>query len=200
VFDIIAHLGPIFEPAQAWSQEIWHEVEADIFLHVPDPSPYGSYQDQLQAYWRTTVANCAPEFAQGDNQNSLQWSQRPADDNGLEYEVFVGRASPRGPDEVEGAHKMTERYRRAMIEALGNRKLFVTKSGYFGVGSRNLQVGDVVTILSATTMPICARKRTSGSEYQMLGAAYLHGIMNGEYIKTMDAAGQLENATVFVFD
>lgn len=95
---------------------------------------------------------------------------------------------------------MTERYRRAMIEALGNRKLFVTKSGYFGVGSRNLQVGDVVTILSATTMPICARKRTSGSEYQMLGAAYLHGIMNGEYIKTMDAAGQLENATVFVFD
>ncbi|MCJ1333364.1 hypothetical protein MMC10_010059 [Thelotrema lepadinum] len=63
--------------------------------------------------------------------------------------------------------------------ALG-RKMFGTTLGYLGIGPKGLCAGDVVAIIAGLEVPLILRERHNDDGYEVIGEAYVHGVMNGE--------------------
>jgi hypothetical protein len=61
------------------------------------------------------------------------------------------------------------------------RTIFATAGGKLGVGPKDMQKHDVVTILWGTSVPIVLRP--VGAHFMYLGDAYVHGIMDGEFVQ-----------------
>jgi hypothetical protein len=69
---------------------------------------------------------------------------------------------------------------RSLQAAIENRKFFRTDYCFVGIGPSDIQEGDVVSIMFGADMPLILR---SYSAFQtVVGAAYIHGIMNGEAV------------------
>ena len=62
--------------------------------------------------------------------------------------------------------------------ALG-RRMFGTTKGCLGIGPQRLREGDVVAILKGLEVPLVLRERQD-KRYEVVGEAYVHGIMDGE--------------------
>jgi hypothetical protein len=75
--------------------------------------------------------------------------------------------------------------------------LFLTKTGYLGIGPRSLQVGDSVYIIPGVPIPFAFRKAPSapsgGQRWSLVGETYVHGVMDGE---AMDVAHVLEETSI----
>lgn len=75
-------------------------------------------------------------------------------------------------------------WRQWMLDAsrsCHNRRFFVTRRGFFGLGPSILGEGYVCSVLFGGTVPFILRQEGTG--YLLLGEAYLHGIMRGEAIE-----------------
>lgn len=68
-----------------------------------------------------------------------------------------------------------------ILSALSQRKFFIADSGYFGLANRSCLVGDRIFILLGANVPFVLRKLSTGTD-QYAGQAYVHGIMDGEYL------------------
>jgi hypothetical protein len=73
------------------------------------------------------------------------------------------------------------RYERRAYNCCWNRSYFTTKKGYMGIGSNALETGDIVYVLFGGKVPYILRPKNG--YYQLVGDAYVHGIMEGEAIK-----------------
>jgi hypothetical protein len=62
-----------------------------------------------------------------------------------------------------------------------NRKYFVSKKGYLGLGPLGSKVGNLVVILFGLDMPFVLRP-VDGGQYRIIRETYLHGIMDGEFM------------------
>ena len=78
------------------------------------------------------------------------------------------------------------------FETLTYRRLFRLDSGHIGLGPQSIQAGDEVCIVSGSQVPLVFRTLKSGGEsvsplgrprYELLGEAYVHGVMHGEALK-----------------
>jgi len=56
-----------------------------------------------------------------------------------------------------------------------NRRFFVTRKGYMGLAPATAQKGDLVCILFGGNIPFILRR--VGPGYELIGQAYVHGIM-----------------------
>lgn len=63
--------------------------------------------------------------------------------------------------------------------AYSGRRLFRTKTGFFGISNQALQKGDSVWILAGAETSFVLRDR-NGDEWVVIGEAYIHGAMEGE--------------------
>lgn len=63
--------------------------------------------------------------------------------------------------------------------AYSGRRLFRTKTGFFGISNQVLQEGDSVWILAGAETPFVLRNK-AGNEWMNVGEAYVHGVMEGE--------------------
>jgi len=61
------------------------------------------------------------------------------------------------------------------------RLLFATVNGYIGYGPETLMEGDVVAVLYRQMTPLILRPTGTGS-YNLVGDAYVDGIMHGEIV------------------
>jgi hypothetical protein len=62
-----------------------------------------------------------------------------------------------------------------------HRSFFRTKKGYMGIASKVCQTGDQVYSILGGQMPYILRRTETEGEFRILGEAYIHGIMNGEF-------------------
>ena len=77
------------------------------------------------------------------------------------------------------ANQPLNRYHNDRCQAIaGKRMFFVTSNGYIGTGPLSTGAGDKVAILSGFAAPLILR--AIGPHRQVVGAAYIHGIMQGE--------------------
>jgi hypothetical protein len=81
-----------------------------------------------------------------------------------------------------------EHYNSALHQAAMGRRFFTTKTGYIGMGPKNLTRQDAVVILKGGCLPFLVRKADVGdidgkSVYTLLGEAYVHGISDGEALR-----------------
>lgn len=77
--------------------------------------------------------------------------------------------------EINGTEKSLDLFIR-------HRKFFATDQGRVGLGHLETEPGDEMWVFEMSKIPFTLRRRTAVSdlEYDFAGAAYVHGIMNGE--------------------
>jgi hypothetical protein len=63
------------------------------------------------------------------------------------------------------------------------RRLFRTASGYVGLGNRALSIGDFICVFPGADVPFVLRLKSNDC-YTLVGEAYIHGIMEGEFMNT----------------
>ncbi|KAH6671956.1 heterokaryon incompatibility protein-domain-containing protein [Halenospora varia] len=71
------------------------------------------------------------------------------------------------------------------------RKPFVTAKGYLGLGPDHIKPGDVIAILIGSQVPFVLRKSVD-RKYEIVGEAYVDGIMDGEAVARRESVGALE--------
>jgi len=79
-----------------------------------------------------------------------------------------------------------QRVMQRVVDLLADRKLLVTKEGYFGLAPTLTQVGDIVVILLGCSMPVILRPHTDNA-YRLVGGCYIDGMMDGEAMQKLSA-------------
>ena len=59
---------------------------------------------------------------------------------------------------------------------------FITKRGYFGIGTQCLRKGDVAWVVPGCPVPLIMRGIEGSERCRLVGGAYVHGFMNGEIL------------------
>ncbi|KAH8659320.1 heterokaryon incompatibility protein-domain-containing protein [Tricladium varicosporioides] len=62
------------------------------------------------------------------------------------------------------------------------RRLFRTKNNMLGLTAESMKVGDEVWVIAGSIVPMTLRKSQKGGNYELVGEAYVHGIMDGEAV------------------
>ena len=88
------------------------------------------------------------------------------------------------------SRKMESVYNASYVEYCLDRRFFVTGGGRVGIGPRCMQPEDIVVVLRGGNWPFILRKK--GDDYWLLGAAYVHGIMDGEAVQIHKVQGGSE--------
>lgn len=79
---------------------------------------------------------------------------------------------------------------------LRDRRIITTfENGYIGVANRQAEKGDKLCILLGSSLPVILRECEGG--YIVVGEAYVHGIMNGELMKTLDLERDITDFCLF---
>ncbi|KAJ9665973.1 hypothetical protein H2201_003884 [Coniosporium apollinis] len=82
--------------------------------------------------------------------------------------------------EKEEAHMRIETFTATTKGITGSRRLFLTRAGYLGITAEAAQLNDQIWILPGTSVPFTLRPGQSSGRFQVVGEAYVHGIMRGE--------------------
>ncbi len=86
--------------------------------------------------------------------------------------------------EAAGVHK-DEDWSRASNGASKNRKFSTTERGYYVLGPKVMEEGDIVCVLSGGKMPFCLRPWRD-HQYLLVGECYVHGFMDGEAMEMLN--------------
>ncbi|KAF2844983.1 HET-domain-containing protein [Plenodomus tracheiphilus IPT5] len=79
--------------------------------------------------------------------------------------------------------KTLEDLNMAMIAAMKMRRFIVTEKGYYALVPRGAREGDQIVVFEGACVPFAIRRLGVGKqEWEMLGEAYVHGIMHGEVL------------------
>jgi hypothetical protein len=62
-----------------------------------------------------------------------------------------------------------------------NRRMFITQNGLLGLGPRVLATDDMLCFVYGCGVPLILRP-TQGDQYRIVGEAYVHSIMDGEFL------------------
>jgi len=80
----------------------------------------------------------------------------------------------------ESAYKAAFMARKAEMKR--GHRMFRTPNNYLGMGPISSQVGDEIWVLKGSRVPFILRRKGTG-QYQLIGEAYVHGIMHGEAVE-----------------
>lgn len=164
-------------------ERLWGEVCGKSTFDLTDK--YITGDSALFAFLQTLSNGCA----------SLTWSVEPDDhsapaDTWLDYgaaylsRLFVG--SGKITEEIldRGRTGDAAQWIRAANSASTNRALAVTSKGYYVLGPKIIQNGDIVCVLFGGKMPFCLRPLENGN-YHLVGECYVHGLMEGQAIEDL---------------
>jgi len=149
-------------------------------------------QLRIEAFYRTLFGDVDhsgatyPPRRMGDNfehEMMRQWSVWVLTKNEQETPV-------KEQESLRYDQKTLRRYHRGCVQMTGRRGFILTRKGYMGFANQNCRVGDIIVVLPGGRVPYIFREApdmtvNNGDEsplarYQLIGDAYLHGIMDGE--------------------
>ncbi|WQF85182.1 Putative heterokaryon incompatibility [Colletotrichum destructivum] len=88
---------------------------------------------------------------------------------------------------LDGFKHRCQAYVNLAFETLWDRRPFLMDSGHLGLGGQSMEDGDGVWVVSGCPSPLVLREMPVSSVsgpfcYQLVGEAYVHGIMHGEAV------------------
>lgn len=100
------------------------------------------------------------------------------------------------PDSLRQSSNVID-FEQHIMRTTARRRFFVSKNGYIGLAPPHAEVGDMICVLAGGKMPFIVRaleksKANSKSSKELethgrlLGDAYVHGLMDGEAVKTTE--------------
>ena len=108
--------------------------------------------------------------------------QLPIDKGLMDYAAMSGEVLPSSPRPF---------LRRHFASHMMGRCFFITESGYVGLGSGFMAVGDTIAVPYGCSTPIVLRPEGRHGEFRYVGDTYVDGFMMGEAI-VQKRSGQLE--------
>ena len=70
-----------------------------------------------------------------------------------------------------------------MMQSMYDGRPFLSAGGYVGLCPGDTQLGDIIFIPFGAHVPYIVRKLSKRTrEYKLIGEAYVHGIMRGEFV------------------
>ena len=137
---------------------------------------YPSDAGRMEALWKTPIAD-SDAFS-----DVLSKTRPPASPRmRRSFESFVGTMIWK-----DGAQRKlaSAAYVQTMNLQSARRRLFLTSKGYYGLGQESLRRGDRIVLLSGGDSPFIVREAESLGYFELVGEAYVHGIMQGEHLET----------------
>jgi hypothetical protein len=179
-------------PANAPIFRSWHWL-AETTLPSQDYISSGTLKD---AFWRTlcmdylTASNRTPTRAKANHRAvyDLWWQLElmiDAWDSEVDVETMLDNYLPTLPNEVH-------QFDSSVMTCAWNRRFFISEKGYIGFAPSHAAPGDTIVVLFGGNVPYILRKNepatwgSSETTYIFLGDSYVHGIMDGEVIESLE--------------
>lgn len=126
-----------------------------------------------EAFWRAPIADCDAVF-------NINHKYRPTATERMKesYDALMMVSS-----EDACCDLRARTYLHVMKLVSARRRLFVSDRGYIGLGADDMRAGDMVCLLLGGDSPMVLRETVMGYR-QLVGEAYVHGIMHGEFLLT----------------
>lgn len=83
------------------------------------------------------------------------------------------------PDAKFKQGSVARRYYQTVLNSLYERRPVISTEGFVGLAPAHSQPGDWICIILGANFPFLLRRRSIGA-YELIGEAYVHGIMDGE--------------------
>ena len=168
--------------------------ESIVDVPTNGSSPYASGQDRKDAFWQTVLmgvnADRSRRIHASDHASYRKWRAW--------LEQYAEAADRERFLQAGSQHDLTKDYNNMLAFYPATRWFFLTEDGYFGLGPVEIQKGDVVCVLAGGKMPFvlraldgfCGGCRGDQACYQLMGFAYVHGIMDGEMVRGIEAGAE----------
>lgn len=162
-----AVLGPANRVAMEWAWEA-----------LPDePCRYTGKYGARDAFTLSLV--CGAYKHRNEAQNDIVQHRRLANAYSDYVKSFYGGGEPN-----ESLRSDAREFENDLALLARERRLIVTKKGFYGLGPELVKNGDVVAVFPGLRVPYALRP-TEG-RYKLVGAAYVHGVMRGEVLDEKD--------------
>jgi hypothetical protein len=135
---------------------------------------YRTPEERHNAIWRTPIANQQLTKGRG-------WIQAEAS-FGNAYRALVSSESQRLPRQLGETENDTDTYFEHAMSVSNGKRPFNTSRGYIGLGPPQVQQDDIIAILYGANVPFLLRP-CGDNRHELVGEAYVHGIMYGEYLE-----------------
>ena len=113
---------------------------------------------------------------------TLEWKDA-VDEPLIHFEAFIGTQKYLATDVENVLADGPNPNRYALrLEAMAQRRLFITYHGKIGLGPDHMKSNDVVTILFGGKFPYVLRPTENG-QWRFIGVCYIHGLMKGEALQ-----------------
>lgn len=109
----------------------------------------------------------------------------------IDGEVEMPKSIHDGQEEGE-----YERFLTDMKMVCEGRTVLSTAQGRYGLGPLTAAPGDICCVFTGATVPFILRKSNQGSEYKLMGEAYVHGVMRGEAVRQYIKKGSDEQTFI----
>ena len=173
--DTISKLGP--RASEGIILYEWLELGGCVTVSETVPPP--------ENFWRTLVADRSP-----NGSNAPSWYTRAF--------LYCLHLTPTGDintnrliTECEAESSLVVAFLQRIQSVIWNRKFLVSKTnGWLGLAPMAAQVEDIICILYGCSVPVVLRPQMAvGGEmyFQLVGEAYIHGMMDGEAIEATRA-------------
>lgn len=156
--------------AKEWEFNIRNDLRNEF-------NPYQCPSSRAEAFWRTLVT---------DRDTNYPPKRPPGNDFAGRFEAWMGRG------ERPGDEAYIRPYSDAAITRCLYRSFATTQKGYLALVPRQATPGHLVCVLRGGNVPFILNRREDGY-LELVGEAYVHGIMDGEVVRS----AQKEDLTVF---
>ena len=176
--DQLAVVKNLAQHTNIWS---WLDDCARLIQNSPK---YGSGADAEEVLWRTLIHDST-------NPNGFD---TPSEIYGVSFRAYREFLSLGIQPSVLTAEELRSRRESLISElelfhmSLGNfmpgRQTCSTESGYIGCSSLNAHIKDRICVFQGYPIPFVIRPTGRLNNYELIGEAYLHGLMKGDALKS----------------
>jgi hypothetical protein len=167
----------------------WRTMVGDLLFDITTDFSGGQLKFSLSQDRPETIVFARPNDADGDMFFLAQmvWKQRPN----------LALIMPSPPSGELNAGYIARRAEENFWYANDGKVFFRTAKGYIGSGPPDIKVGDCIFLVCGSPVPVVLRRAASSppllslraffhpySRYNLVGYAYVHGVMDGELCAT----------------
>jgi hypothetical protein len=150
----------------------------------------------------TTGEKATTNYATGENIKTafsitmvVGFEFNPADFDSYTQNLLVSdNDDPGCPASEDDSNSNPRAYQLLVQQSACNRAFFWTENGYMGLGPRILQPQDQIWVVLGSRLPVALRPKDDF--YQVVGACYVHGYMNGEAIQGLKSGTFVEQDVI----
>ncbi|RYP13678.1 hypothetical protein DL767_010630 [Monosporascus sp. MG133] len=202
--DILGACGVTFDTVSSVLQERWR---GDLWSQPDDRSNRCIVKEQIRHFLASTqtyINKHAHAYSEDHRRREILWRlltmgiglelgaalkgdlicnriacDKTHDEFLLFYHLIIGESGP-----TDAVFIPTYPYYSLVSHRLDGRRIFVSTKGFIGVGPDSVQADDRICILYGGVSPFILRPVSTERRYQLVGDAWVHGIMNGEFMMT----------------